>query len=328
MTTSTGRPVADLFAPHHHDPEGVAWAAACGDDWRAAWLGCPRPGWCMRVVSLLGGDLEAYTRAGLRCAGIALRTIVDVPDELIGAHATLTSWLEGQVEDHAARVALGRASACSRQLAGLQGDPPSPARDRRRALASVANSLVRAVADLRSQPIRGHSCGMIWPSAADLARAAVRYAGADLVGFDREASAAVRDALAGWQPAATRPRPPVREPAPPCFVEVGTADPAAWSALRRVWNDAAWRKAAGRLRPGAPRWVPLAPPGADEHLRDILTSLGNGDYRMLRAIAVDGERGRLRFAPGGFPYGGTAPIHRLAALYACPVLRTSSGAGE
>jgi hypothetical protein len=95
-----------------------------------------------------------------------------------------------------------------------------------------------------------------------------------------------------------------------------------------VWDDAATRKAAGRLRPDAPRWVPLAPPGAEEQLRDILTSLGSGDYRMLRAIAVDGERGRLRFVPGGFPYGGAAPIHRLAALYACPVLRTSSGAGE
>ena len=318
MPVAAGRPVSDLFA-RTHDPEGAAWAAAAGHDWRAAWHACPRATWLMHMASLLGADLEAYTTAGLRCVALALREVDDAPAELHAAHATLVAWLEGQADDLAARRALGLASACARRLAGLQGDPPSPARDRRRAHASLARGLVRAVDDLRAQPQRGAAQGMIWPPAAGLARAAVADVRGDLARFDREASAAVRDAFTGHEPAAYQPAPPVSPPPPPLFVEVRIT--AGWDGLRRVWNEAAAHKTAGRLRPEARHWAALAPPGAELRLRDVLARLVHGDYALRPAVRVDDERGRLPFDPGGFPYGGTAAMRDLADLFGCPVTR-------
>ncbi len=79
-----------------------------------------------------------------------------------------------------------------------------------------------------------------------------------------------------------------------------------------------------------PKWLDLLDSAAIERLtdgrcwplEDILECLLRGEYELLEVEFVDG-RGRLRYDPPSFPFGGTDPIKALVAVFGLRVTRDS-----
>jgi hypothetical protein len=309
--------VRELFEGSAPDQEAQGWAAQFGDDVRAAWAACPRGGWLLRLAAASRVDARSFARAGLSAAEAALDLVPDARALVSAELETLIAWTEGRVSDDQAAQAAARAARVASAIAGAQGDPPSPARDERRSR-SLA---VRSVA--RSAEGRG-----VWPTAADLARSAVRLTASGLDDFERECAARIRRAISIDQVAERIARPPRPPPREPCYVEVRFASPEQWQRLARVWDLAAAMKRAGDLDSDAAMWTEHADGEQLEAVRDAIYILASGEYEMLPAARVDLSTGRLPFDPWSFPYGGVDCMTWLAAAFACEVIACDDGSGR
>jgi hypothetical protein len=310
--------IREVFEGGVEDGEAAGWAEQFGDDVRAAWAACPRGGWLLRLASAAGVDARSFARAGLSAAEAALDLAPDARALVALELQTLLAWTEGRASDDQAEQAVARANLLANTMAGMQGDPPSPAQDERLRRSLAVRSLARSAEG------RG-----VWPTAADLARSVAQLtAEANLNDFERECATRIRRVISPDELAERIARPPRQPPPEPCYVEVRFAAPEQWQRLRQVWDLAAAMKRAGDLDSDAGIWTVHAQGEQLDAMRDAIDHLASGEYEMLPAALLDPSTGRLPFDPWAFPYGGVDCMRWLAGAFGCEVVACDDGTGR
>lgn len=85
----------------HHDV--VEWARAFGDDWEAAWTGCPRGDWLLGIAARRAIDRRAIVEAACACARLGLDHVPDDEGRPRAAIEAAEAWARGE-DDPAARA--------------------------------------------------------------------------------------------------------------------------------------------------------------------------------------------------------------------------------